>query len=170
MLFLFSSSLKILSCLTHGIRYKINVTICHNFLVYLVLLRFVIIRNFLTFLTTFNFSVFLLNLEILIFVPCTQTGPFLCLVLIFFVMIFEHVGDVLICWVLQIGEFNGNLYELYQTSNPKRTIHPLFKMFLVDLPSFPVDRREKDLCLKLYFRLLERRTIKFEVNFDLCSL
>ena len=137
---------------------------------YLDLLRFFIIRNFSTFFTSFKFSESLFNLGILILLTFIQTDLFLYLFQIFVVMILENVGDVMICWVFQIGACKGGLYELNQTHNRKRTRHLFLKMFLVHFPRLPVDRRVKDLCLKLYFRLSERRTIKFEVNFDLCTL
>lgn len=134
----------------------------------LVLLCFFNIRNFVTFLTAFNFRSFLLNLGILILY--TQTGPFVCLLQIVFVSIFKHLGNLLICWVIRIGECKDFFYEQNQTSNLKIFVHPYLKMFLVDFSSFPVDRRVKDLSLKLYLRLIERRTTKFQVKFDLCSL
>jgi hypothetical protein len=43
-------------------------------------------------------------------------------------------------------------------------------MFLVHFPCFLVDRRVNDFSLKLYLRPIERRSTKFEVNVDLCSL
>jgi hypothetical protein len=134
----------------------------------LVLLCFFNIRNFVTFLTAFNFRSFLLNLGILILY--TQTGPFVCLLQIVFVSIFKHLGNLLICWVIRIGECKDFFYEQNQTSNLKIFVHPYLKMFLVDFSSFPVDRRVKDLCQNFYCRTLERIEIELEVNSDLYSL
>lgn len=135
------------------------------------LLRFFLIWNFSTFFIAFNFiSVFLFNLRILVFLPFIQTGPLLCQVPIVSATIFYHVGDLLICWLIQIGECKGGFYEINQTDNPKRTKSLFIKMFLVNFSSFPVDRRVKDLWHKSYLRTLERRTVKYELNFDLWSL
>ena len=152
---------QISSCLTHELGYEINVPICRTFLVYLDLLRFFIIRNFSTFFTSFKFSESFFNLGILILLTFIQTDLFLCIFQIFVVMILENVGDVMICWVFKIGACKGGLYELNQTHNRKRFRHLLLKMFLVHFPRFPVDRRMKNLSLKLYLRLIERRTTKF---------
>lgn len=160
---------QISSCLTHELGYEINVPICWTFLVYLVFLSFFIIRNFSTFFIPFNFSVFLLYLGILILLSCIQTNPFLCLLHIFFAIKFVHLGGLLVCWVLRIGECKSNLYELNQTANLKRSVQPSLKMFLVEFSSF-TDRRVKDRSHNCYFRTFESRDIKLEINFDLLSL
>jgi len=80
-----------------------------------------------------------------------------------FFFITVHVGDVRVCWVIQIGVFKSIFDEKNHISNAKDGILKLFESLLVDFLSFSVERRVEDFGHKFYLRLPGRIVQKSKV-------